>query len=67
MANSVEHKVPLKIQNLSLIQHPDYRVMGVVGTGVTEYFPPVKTVLKPVCQSLIALKTIWPLKYLAKG
>lgn len=39
MANTVEHKVPKKIKHLLNIKHPEYKVLSIVGTGVTDYYP----------------------------
>ena len=41
MANSIEHKIPARINNLIYIQGPDYKILQVVGTGVTDYYPSI--------------------------
>lgn len=39
MTNTIEHKVPSRIKNLVHIKHPEYKVVSIVGTGVTDYYP----------------------------
>jgi len=39
MANSIEHNVPAKITNLVRIQGQGYKIVQVVGTGVTDHYP----------------------------
>jgi len=38
-SNTIEHKVPAKIANLVNIKAEDYKIVEVVGTGVTDYYP----------------------------
>lgn len=39
MANTIEHKIPAKIVNLVNIHASDYKILEVVGTGTTDYYP----------------------------
>lgn len=39
MDNSIEHKIPGEIKSLINIKHPEYKVLEIVGTGVTKYYP----------------------------
>lgn len=41
MTNTIEHKIPVKIVNLVNIQASDYKILEVVGTGVTDYYPSI--------------------------
>lgn len=41
MSNTIEHKIPTEIVNLVNTQAPNHKILGVVGTGITEYYPSI--------------------------
>ncbi len=51
MANAIEHKVPASITNLVNVQAEDYKIIKVLGTGVTDYYPSIGKDGKPMSVS----------------
>jgi len=48
MTNTIEHKVPAKIARLVHSGTPDYRIVSIAGTGVTEYWPSIDADGRPM-------------------